>query len=555
MNLKPVLGIFILTFLFLCSCKNEEKDILTSKERAWLKTHPNIKVAVSRTFPPFQYLDESGKSTGISVDVLQHLENILDYEFEKVYFDTWKNILNAGKQRDVDVILEIQETIDRKRYFHFTKPYISLPHVILMRKSSSDHITIDDLENLEVGIVDNYAVQEHVEEFYPELNLTKMDDDKSCLLALSAQKIDAVITQQGYAIYLIHRDLLSNIKIVGDVGYDNILGIGVRKDWPMLTRIIDKGLSRISPKQQNAIYNHYIPIQTRPFWQQAIFWFILVSVILILALGLLIVSVWNKALRRRVELKTQELHSAKNKAEESNRLKSSFLANMSHEIRTPLNAIQGFSELITSKELDPEKKKKFAKIINTNCDALTHLIDEILDLSKIESGQIKIIDQQFDVIKNIDEVVNVQRQRIPAHKDIKIDFINQLNMASCWIVTDPFRFKQILNNLIENAIKFTGSGYIRIYASFNSDKEILFCVEDTGIGIDESALNFIFDRFRKIELDNTVLYRGSGLGLNICKKLLRLMDGQIWVKSTLGKGSSFYFTIPIKESQVSTASE
>ena len=539
--------IFLLAQLFILSCAPKNEDILTTKEKEWLKKHPNIKIAVSTTFAPFQYLDKNNKSIGISVDILNQIEENINYQFDKIYFDNWSNILEAGKAGKVDAILEIQETMDRRKYFHFTHPFITLPHSILMRDDAEDHISLDEMENLKIGVVQNYAVHEHIKLLYPELKLVELADDLTCLRELYSKNIDAVITQQGYAIYLIHKEIIPNLKIVGDVGYDNILGIGSRKDWPILTRILDKGLAQISPKEQNAIYNQYIPIQVRPFWQKAVFWIVLISVMLGLVLSTLVVSIWNKTLRKRVSLKTKELTEAKNKAEESNQLKSSFLANMSHEIRTPLNAIQGFSELISSKDLDLTKKEKFASIINTNCQSLTHLIDEILDLSKIESGQIKLIDQKFDLITSINEIINIQQQNIPSHKKIIIQFVNQLQSKSFHLISDPFRFKQILNNLIENSIKFTDNGYIRIYASFNSDSEVIFCVEDSGIGIEESALNFIFDRFRKIEIDNTVLYRGSGLGLNICKKLLQLMDGQIWVKSTPGEGSSFYFTLPIKQ--------
>jgi len=539
--------IFFIAQLLISSCASKNEDILTTKEKEWLKNHPNIKIAVSRTFAPFQYLDKNNNSIGISVDILKQIEENLNYQFEWVYFDNWSNILEAGKTGKVDAILEIQETMNRRKYFHFTHPYISLPHSILMREDAVDHISLDEMEKLKIGIVQNYAVHEHIKLLYPELELIALPDDLTCLRELYSKNIDAVITQQGYAIYLIHKEIIPNLKIVGDVGYDNILGIASRKDWPILTRILDKGLAQISPKEQNAIYNQYIPIQVRPFWQKAVFWIVLISVMLGLILSILMVSIWNKTLRRRVSLKTHELTEAKNKAEESNQLKSSFLANMSHEIRTPLNAIQGFSELISSKDLKPAKKEKFANIINTNCQSLTHLIDEILDLSKIESGQIKLIDQKFDIISCLNEVISVQQRNIPSHKNINIQLVNQLQSDSFHLISDPFRFKQVLNNLIENAIKFTENGYIRIYANFNSDSEVIFCIEDTGIGIEESALNIIFDRFRKIEIDNTVLYRGSGLGLNICKKLLRLMDGQIWVKSTPGKGSAFYFTLPIKQ--------
>lgn len=544
-HLKHFIVLLLVCFALL-SCSRKKFDILTHKERQWLDSHPGISIAVSSVFPPFQYVDKQGKPTGISVDILHLLEEKLDHRFEKIIYSNWKTILQAGIKKEVDIILEIQETPERRNHFFFTEPFISIPHVIFMRNDAPEHLKVEDLENLKVGVVDNYAIQEHLETMYPEVSLIPLKDDLECLLQLSAQKIDAVVTQQGYGVHIIHSKIIPNIKIVGDAGYDNKLGFAIRNDEPMLARIISKALAQITPKEQSEIYNHYIQINSRPFWQKTIFWAIIISVLSVLALSLFFMWIWNKTLRRSVAKKTQELNEAKEKAEEGNRLKSSFLANMSHEIRTPLNAIQGFSEILTSKDLKPEKTELFANIIKTNCKDLTKLIDEILDLSKIESGQVTLIDQKFDIVRLINDLIEVQSQNIPESKDVKILFVNQLHSDEFIMTSDPLRVKQILNNLLENAIKFTGSGSIKIYASYNSNSEIIFCVEDTGIGIEETSLNYIFDRFRKVEIDKTVLYRGSGLGLNICKKLLQIMNGQIWVKSKYGEGSSFYFTLPIR---------
>ncbi|PXY02955.1 hypothetical protein DF185_02340 [Marinifilum breve] len=547
MGRKTHLFFLLLSFLIILSCSRKEYDILTYKERQWLEEHPNVSIAVSSVFPPFQYTDEEGKSIGISIDILSLLETKLDYKFKKVLYSNWKEILQAGYNKNVDVILEIQETPDRRKHFFFTEPFISIPHVIFMRNDAPEEVQLGDLENVDVGVVDNYAIQEHLKVMYPEINLVPFKSDLECLLKLSAKKIDVIITQQGYGIQIIHNQLIPNIKIVGDAGYDNKLGFAIRNDQPMLARIISKGLSKISPKEQSQIYNHYIQINSRPFWQKTVFWGSLVTILSALAFGLFFMWVWNKTLRKSVAKQTKELKKAKEKAEESNTLKSSFLANMSHEIRTPLNAIQGFSELLTSKDLNQEKTDLFANIIRTNCNDLTHLIDEILDLSIIESGQINLNHKEFNVVKLIKNLVEIQTQNIPKKKkDLEIRFVNQLNTDVFIITADQLRIKQIFNNLIENAIKFTESGTITVYASYNNDSELIFCVEDTGIGIEPSSLNYIFDRFRKIEIDTTVLYRGSGLGLNICKKLLQIMDGQIWVKSTYGEGSSFYFTLPIR---------
>ena len=538
--------IFIGIIVFLTSCSSKSEDFLTQKEKKWLEQHPNIKIAVSTNFPPFQFTDTDNNSIGISVDILNLLEENIKYKFEKVYFTNWKNILTAGKTKQVDVILEIQETADRKNYLHFTKPFISIPHVIIMRKSIVDNISIDELENLQIGVVNNYAVQEYIKEFYPELNLVPLPNDLTCLRALSNQKIDAVITQQGYASYEIHNEVLSNLQIVGDIGYNNELGFAVRKDWAILTRILDKGLARIKLKEKNEIIEKWIPIHPTPFWRSNIFW----GITLIVAIGLILffsmVYLWNRTLRRRVAIKTYQLTKLKEKAEESNRLKSSFLANMSHEIRTPMNAIQGFSELILSDKLSQEQKERYSIIISKNCESLSKLVDEILDLSQIESGLITIQNKEFELINCLEEIIYSNSINIPSEKNIQIKLDNQLKQESLLINTDILRFKQILNNLLSNAIKFTNHGDITITANISDPNEFQICVQDHGIGIEKSALNSIFDRFRKIENDTTVLYRGSGLGLNICKKLLGLMDGKIWVKSTIGIGSSFYFTLPIK---------
>ncbi|GAB7086229.1 ATP-binding protein [Marinifilum fragile] len=536
----------LLSLLVILSCSRKEYDILTFKERQWLEEHPSVSIAVSSSFPPFQYTDEEGNSTGISIDILSLLETKLDYTFRKKIYPTWKEILQAGIKKEVDVILEIQETPDRRKHFFFTEPFISIPHVIFMRNNAPEHVKIEELENMDVGVVDNYAIHEHLKVMYPEINLVPYKSDLECLLNLSAKKIDVVVTQQGYGIQIIHNQLIPNIKIVGNANYDNKLGFAIRNDQPILARIISKGLAEISPKEQDQIYNHYIQINSKPFWQNPFFWGSLVATLLLFALGLLLMWIWNKALRKNVAIKTRELKKAKEKAEESNTLKSSFLANMSHEIRTPLNAIQGFSELLTSKDLNQEKTDLFANIIRSNCNDLTHLIDEILDLSIIESGQIKLVHKEFNIIRLIKDIVEIQTQNIPKKKNLNIRFLNQLNTDNFKITADQLRVKQIFNNLIENAIKFTDNGTISVYASYNSERELIFCIEDTGIGIEPSSLNYIFDRFRKIEIDTTILYRGSGLGLNICKKLLQIMDGQIWVKSKYGEGSSFYFTLPIR---------
>ncbi|MCD4833097.1 MAG: hypothetical protein K8R31_04815 [Bacteroidales bacterium] len=253
-------------------------------------------------------------------------------------------------------------------------------------------------------------------------------------------------------------------------------------------------------------------------------------------------------LEQLVKERTLDLEIAKEKAEESDRLKSSFLANMSHEIRTPLNAMVGFSTLITDPDLPAKQKNEISYYINHNSDTLLRLIDDIIDLSKIESGQLKVDKRECNIDKIFSllfEIFNEKRENLSKNK-IEIKINNKLKKKNFIIYTDPTRLQQILSNLIDNALKFTEKGFVE-YGCFFSDKnnqELTFYVKDTGIGLYPDQQDQIFNRFNKIEEDKRKLYRGTGLGLSISKNLGKLLGGKLWVESEKNKGSTFYFTIP-----------
>jgi signal transduction histidine kinase len=229
------------------------------------------------------------------------------------------------------------------------------------------------------------------------------------------------------------------------------------------------------------------------------------------------------------------------RAKMSDQLKSSFLSNMSHEIRTPLNAIVGFSSLISDAELSADDKLLFSEQIQKNSDYLLCLIEDIIDVSKIESNQLSIKIQEVDVVPLILQIVQSYQLNIP--KTNLVQIVSDLEEQRLIINTDRVRFEQILRNLVTNAVKFTEKGKIEVGCRKAKDF-ITFFVKDTGIGIHPDDQTVIFDRFRKIENQNQQLFRGTGIGLFLSKQLVELFKGKIWVESEPGKGSIFYFTIP-----------
>jgi PAS domain S-box-containing protein len=246
----------------------------------------------------------------------------------------------------------------------------------------------------------------------------------------------------------------------------------------------------------------------------------------------------------------KELKIAKERAEESDRLKTAFLANMSHEIRTPMNAIIGFSELLHDPELTEANKREFVSLINDNSKILLNLIEDIIDVAKIEAEQLKIVRTTCQVNQILDDLGEYYKKELEKRIDKKIVFkIKKGIKASDFaIITDPLRFKQIMNNLIGNAIKFTDNGFVEIgYQLLEKQKELKFYIKDTGIGLKPEKMSLIFERFRQAEESSTKEYGGTGLGLTISRRLVELLDGKIWVESVLHEGSTFFFTLPYKK--------
>lgn len=240
-------------------------------------------------------------------------------------------------------------------------------------------------------------------------------------------------------------------------------------------------------------------------------------------------------------LQKEELKQAKEKAEESDRLKSAFLANMSHEIRTPMNAIVGFSELVEF-ETDPAKKHKYVKIIQNSSINLLNLIVGIVDLSKIEIGAMQLnfdsfmMSEIFNELKEIYTLELIKRDK----PDVKLNFY--LPAGDICVHSDPHRIKQVISNLLGNAVKFTTRGTITFNCAKLND-ELIFSVSDTGIGIPEKDQKKIFERFVKFDYHG-MNNEGTGIGLSLVEKLVTLLDGKIWLKSVEGEGSTFFFSIP-----------
>jgi PAS domain S-box-containing protein len=251
-----------------------------------------------------------------------------------------------------------------------------------------------------------------------------------------------------------------------------------------------------------------------------------------------------EALNEELRKTNEELILAKEHAEESDRLKTAFLQNVSHEIRTPMNAIMGFSDLLVENYGNKSKLEKFSDIINQRCSDLLEIINELLDISKIESGQLALNIEDCDINELFDEL-NIffkEHQKRIGKQHINFSLQAQGNESCSIIQTDKVKLKQILINLIGNAFKFTENGSIECGCK-KENNQLIFNVTDTGIGIPSDKHETIFERFTQLRNPSVKNYSGTGLGLSIAKALTILLGGKIWLESEADKGTTFYFSI------------
>ena len=515
-----------------------------------------IKVGVYDNSPKV-FVNEQGVPAGIFVDLVEVIAEKENLKIEYVLGE-WDELLNKLKNEEIDVLPDVAFSDLRDSSYTFNDISVLGSWLEVFTTKKTKITSVLDLEGKKIGVLkgsiqENYLKKKLPKDFNITYRLLTFPDYKGTLNALKKGDIDVLVAGR---FFYFSDEFEKGILPTGIVFRPSELYFVFSKNAdPLLVQLFDKNLSKLKNDSSSSYYSSLEYWLNKDFddpFPRYIIW-ILVGVGIIL----LLITIFAFTLRYTVKIKTKELSSknteltaAKNRAEKSERLKTIFLQNMSHEIRTPMNAIIGFLEILKDPKISKEVQSKYINIVHSSANRLLSTLNSILQISKINSNEIEI---HYSHI-NIDEIIDFEIDLFMAQAEeqgVSISKNTQVESGKAVVLTDKNMFNSILTNLLSNAIKFTQNGEIEIGNYIEKDKLVMY-VKDSGVGIPEDRLGAIFERFVQADLDITRPHEGSGLGLSIVKAYVKILDGEIWVESTVASGSTFFFSIPYKPKPVPT---
>lgn len=537
-----ILLIACMAFFFFCFAKKDLRYAdLTKEEKLWILNNNPVVVAPTPSFPPIDFFDSNMSGhQGIVKDYLNLISKYTGLQFKTVYSKTWMDSFNRIKNKNADIITSIQNTPERQKDILFTKTYLTIGNKLITGNNMPEITDLDAMAGKILAMPRGYAVETFIRKHYPHIKILYVDHILEGMLMVSMGKAHGIIANIPVLLYYKSINMIGNLSITSDVDYKCKLSFGIRKDSPILRSIMDKGLLAISDSEKHKIYNKWIKLDYRAFWETPLFWtivsFFSTAVICMSAAALL----WRK---KAIELHKARLEAeeARQKAESADMAKSKFLASISHEIRTPMNSVLGFAEILKD-EIKTETGMTFLNNIRLSGESLLKLIDSLLDLSAMEFGDFKVNYQPV----NLRKVLNFVKSSFlldTKEKGLVFNVHAESDLPE-FVLFDDLRLSQVILNLVGNAVKFTSHGYIRVNV-FKKDItdnkiELYFEVCDSGIGILESEHENVFKPFVQQDGQDAKRFGGSGLGLALTKKIVENLNGEISLTSRPGFGSIFF---------------
>jgi two-component system, NarL family, sensor histidine kinase EvgS len=532
---------------------------LTETERHWISAHPIVRFSSLDDLAPLAFVDARGEPAGISIDVLQAIGRQTGLRFEGTLRTSIADVAaDLGNGRAL-LTPAMVDAPDFRRSLTTSVAYMTSLWVIVMRKDAAPLRNVEALAHHRVTLLADNAMWAELTQERLQIELSPAGSVLGAFDAVRDGEVDATVMPIEVAHYAIGQYPIGTLAITGTVGGTPLpVNIGVRADQTALATIIDKAIAHIPPGEVDAIRRRWLLVANpEPVWQRLRPRIVLVSMLTAVAIVLLLV--WAISMRvqirrrvaaeRRLAEREDALRIARDEAESANRATSAFLATMSHEIRTPMNAILGMLELQLEEVGNDLRRRDALSVMQQAARDLLALIDNVLDVSKMEAAKLELAPQPLELCQWFDGLARLYRN-IAVQKGIEFSLVRlDEGDKQAWAMADPVRLRQVVANLLSNAVKFTSTGGVQLeYAirrgdggtqdtAFSERLRIELAVVDSGVGISQADQAILFEPFTQVGESHRGQYGGTGLGLSICKRLVGLMNGTIELESALGKGT------------------
>ena len=536
--------------------------------------HSNVfgqyQVMFSDNYPPYNYFNENRELVGFNIDILVAINDLYESDII-INGDNWEMINKALDRGDIQAIGGDHYPGSPDKNYIYTRSAINTSHCFLYNTNHFSKFSIEVLRSTHKPLVamwQNDVLIHYVLSINPSAQFVFINDYEQLINALDRDDVTCVFAQRVGSMYYADKLGKDYIRPLEHRILERNMGFKVANASPELASILNNGLEVILANgEYQRIYDKWITEYNKDpnDWHNYLKYILITGILIAGLILLLLIANWilqakvrskTKDLQQQLELNSQimtELEKQKIKAEESDKMKSAFLANMSHEIRTPMNGILGFADLLKSADYSSEKQATFIGIIQQSGNRMLGTINNIIDVSKLESGLEKTQITEVNIKSIMTELMNFFSPEA-FRKGLKLTLKEGISTLPQSFYTDEYKLNSILTNLIKNALKFTKEGSVEIKYSIE-DTMAEFWITDTGIGIPQSKLASVFDQFVQADFSHSNGFEGSGLGLSISQGYVKLLNGEIRLESEQNKGSTFYVRIPNNLSKIISSIE
>jgi signal transduction histidine kinase len=534
------------------SQNSSDKAELTLEEREWLTAHPEIRIGLRET-PPLVLKDDSDGTltlSGMSLDYIRLLEERLGARFKLVYYDTWRDLIESAKRREVDVLVTAVWTPERSAWLNFTRPYIILVNKIIARQGSFNKVeSLEQLQGKNIAVLDGSAAHDYIKRYEGLIHVVPLKNEKIALADTSFGSVDASVMDIARASYFIQKENITNLEIIGDIKYNYEYGFSSRNDWPVLHGILMKGLASITDQERETIYRKWvIPLSSSAsVLTSVIFWVsVLGSGLFVFAIMLLL---WNRALRHSVMKSSAELLTITEQLHQAQKMEAvgQLAGGIAHDFNNILMAISGYADILRMKvKDDPGLSVHIVRIIES-VNRAAHLTNDLLAFSRsrILNPQPADMNEVIEHLKTLlhkgigesVELKTIYGKDTPVYVErnqIELALINLANNAR-----DAMPDGGTLT--IETDTAEIDASFRRAYGFGKEGLYAVISVSDTGTGMDEETKLRIFEPF----FTTKEVGKGTGLGLSMVYGIIKQHCGYVLVESEPGKGTKFMIYLPL----------